>query len=40
MDMLGKEVMEVEKDVDRLVSAMSSDNLEEIMKVTAQGAAA
>jgi hypothetical protein len=39
MDMLGTEVMEVEKDLDSLVSAMSSDNLDEIMKVTGQGAA-
>ena len=37
--MLGTEVMEVEKDLDSLVSAMSSDNLDEIMKVTGQGTA-
>ena len=37
--MLGTEVMEVEKDLDNLVSAMSSDNLDEIMKVTGQGTA-
>ena len=37
--MLGTEVMEVEKDLDSLISAMSSDNLDEIMKVTGQGTA-
>ena len=37
--MLGTEVMEVEKDLDSLVSAMSSDDLDEIMKVTGQGTA-
>ena len=35
--MLGTEVLEVEKDLDSIVSAMTSEDITEIMKVTGQG---
>ena len=35
--MLGTEVLEVEKDLDSIVSAMNSEDINEIMKVTGQG---
>ena len=37
--MLGNEVMEMDNDLDSIVAAMSSDNVEEMMKLTGQGGA-
>ena len=37
--MLGTEVMEMDNDLDSIVAAMSSDNVEEMMKLTGQGGA-
>ena len=37
--MLGNELMEMDNDLDGIVAAMSSDNIEEMMKLTGQGGA-
>ena len=37
--MLGNELMEMDNDLDGIVAAMSSDNVEEMMKLTGQGGA-
>ena len=38
--MLGNELMEMDNDLDNIVAAMSSDNVEEMMKLTGQGGGA
>ena len=37
--MLGTELTEMDNDLDNIVAAMSSDNVEEMMKLTGQGGA-